>query len=102
MAFCIASKKFEPGAKGPWTLCKLSASSFWFLLIAEGDWQRVNDPLPIALARSGRELVEVPRPKAGVLRLLFLFRGVYCGLNHVLVLLEPRLGALDRVIVRRG
>ena len=36
------------------------------------------------------------------LRLLFLLRGVDRGLNHVLVLLEPRLGALDRVIVRRG
>src|SRR5918994_4021609 len=52
--------------------------------------------------RSGRELVEIPRPKAEVFRLLFLFRGVDRGLNHVLVLLEPRLGALDRVIVRRG
>jgi hypothetical protein len=45
--------------------------------------------------RSGRELVEVPRPTAGALPLLGLLRGVDCGLNHVLVLLEPRLDARD-------
>ena len=34
--------------------------------------------------------------------LLGLLRGVDCGLNHVLVLLEPRLDALGGVIASRG
>src|SRR5918998_4247547 len=46
-------------------------------------------------ARSGRDLLEGPRPTAGVMRLLFLLRGVDRGLNHVAVILEPRLDALD-------
>src|SRR5215203_308570 len=42
-----------------------------------------------------RTYTKVPRPMAGDSRLLSLLRGVDRGLHHVLVLLEPRLDALD-------
>src|SRR5688572_25704376 len=45
-----------------------------------------------------RTYAKDPLPMAGNLRLLFLLRGVDRGLHHVLVVLEPRLDALDRVL----
>src|SRR5688572_17352800 len=60
---------------------------------------RTAESRPERKVRSGRGRKEVLRPMAAALRLLGLLRGVDRGLHHIAVLLEPRLGALDRALL---
>src|SRR5215211_5934068 len=86
--FCIAGKKFVRYVRRASERLQLWSNS-------DSRPERKSALRPLTYTK-------VPRPTVGALRLLFLLRGVDRGLNHVLVLLEPRLDALGGVIIRRG